>query len=68
MDKLKPCPFCGGVAEVRDCGRIIKKKYREFYTIRCSVCMGTVPRYLPTVAEAIEVWNRRAEDERNNRS
>lgn len=62
MPELKPCPFCGGEAEIRDCGRIIKKQRRPFYTIRCSACMGTVPKYSSTILQAVEAWNRRAED------
>lgn len=38
MDKLKPCPFCGGKAHIKSFVDI----YGEHYTVGCSdsECMG----------------------------
>jgi len=55
METLKPCPFCGGKAEVR--------LFWGNYVISCKGCPGgTFPRKGMTKEEAIEVWNRRADN------
>lgn len=62
MYELKPCPFCGSKAKEPyyydpfdgyqgDCGR---------YIIGCSKCSAEL--ITRTKDEAIEEWNRRAED------
>lgn len=80
MDKLKPCPFCGGEAELRD-GFIYLDETRLVVCKKCHV--RTVPvlinhpsftangldestRYTAeqAAAKAAEAWNRRADDER----
>jgi Lar family restriction alleviation protein len=49
MNKLKPCPFCGG------------KDIRFFKSwLRCEKC-GCETDFYSTVAEAIEAWNTRVE-------
>ena len=82
-DKLKPCPFCGGEAEIKiwkrskliDCSgfstdpRYSKtKKLATKYLIRCAnkKCNACRPltRYFYTKKKAIEVWNRRADNDR----
>ena len=55
-DKLKPCPFCGGKADLHwhwsDC----------WGTICLSCCIeGPIPKQ-DTEAEAITAWNQRATD------
>ena len=69
MVELKPCPFCGGKAELRT-----YQAYREgkSWTVRCKkMCVVTCGhrdekgRWRPTLKkEAIEIWNRRAENDR----
>ena len=54
MRELKPCPFCGGEAEIEmdDC-------WYWNYHVFCQECkIGT--DYYDTADEAIEAWNRRA--------
>lgn len=56
--KLKPCPFCGGVAVQRF------SIWGESYAYGCCTtgCMGNVHNYtsgFKTDKEAIEAWNRR---------
>lgn len=57
MAELKPCPFCGGEAEVFD-------DY-DNWGVRCKKygCIGHdfEPQYIDD-DYAIEAWNRRAED------
>lgn len=66
MEELKPCPFCGGKAILRKYtdGRI------SSFTVRCeNMCVVTCSRrdakvrWRPTLKrEAVETWNRRAND------
>lgn len=53
-NKLKPCPFCGGEAELDNCGK---------YQVWCNHC-GTIQmgQFFNTPEEAIEAWNRRPTD------
>ena len=60
MDELKPCPFCGGKAYL---DLYILPKYE--YVIRCNVCSLEFGLYLGrNKEEAIEAWNRRADNGR----
>lgn len=56
MDNLKPCPFCGGEAEVNHYNHVIE----WMYEVRCPYCGcgtdGNKAEY-----GAIEAWNRRVE-------
>ena len=64
MDELKPCPFCGGTAEVinlvENFKRIIGVEYRG-----CGADIVTFPdSYKPepvevTIRDAVARWNRR---------
>lgn len=56
MAELKPCPFCGG--EVKIC---FDFRY-EVYEVNCCRCNGTYTHWHGVVDEAIEAWNRRAND------
>lgn len=66
-DKLKPCPFCGGKAVIGQ----TKKSLKAQYSVSCinSQCIANrlgnpfVMHYLSTT-EAIEAWNRRADNDR----
>ena len=55
MPELKPCPFCGGkeLSVISVLG--------EDYYVECSSCTTCGPSG-ETYEEAIEAWNRRAED------
>ena len=52
MTELKPCPFCGGEAELN--------LLLGNYCVTCKSCMGAIfPAAGMTEEEAIELWNRR---------
>lgn len=65
QDKLKPCPFCGGKAELVMCDN------GEIPQIRCSSCLALMGWHcgctsalkgqlnFDTKEEAITAWNRR---------
>lgn len=50
--KLKPCPFCGGKAEM------LNYSEKE-WLVCCPICSGMVEKWRETEIEAIEQWNRR---------
>ena len=60
MDKMKPCPFCGGKAIIHDF-----KPFREkrLWYISCHDCEIEQINYL-SEQEAIEAWNRRVSNDR----
>ena len=54
-EKLKPCPFCGNEAEMLN--------YSENeWLVHCPSCSGMVERWREPDVEAIDQWNRRAND------
>lgn len=56
--ELKPCPFCGGKADLS--WYMLPK---EECVISCFACSLRFGRYLGlNKKEAIEAWNRRADD------
>ena len=58
-EKLKPCPFCGGKAEVSYQDDVFFR--RRLYSVKCgeySDCMGSMG-WCNTEEEAVELWNRR---------
>lgn len=55
MIELKPCPFCGGVA-------FLQEGMMEDYRVECFYCFAHT-FYEDSEEEAIEAWNRRADDE-----
>ena len=59
--KLKRCPFCGGVAELKIDKHIPKG---NDYTPRClnPSCPGRLTKKWTDIEIAIEAWNRRVED------
>ena len=79
MAELKPCPFCGGKAETHNqplytemgvCVRCTKCNARSrfiLYECKFQFYHGEENVYITkerATNQAIEVWNRRAEDER----
>ena len=69
MNELKPCPFCGGEAEVI---RSTRSMCYEEYRVGCGKCGAMVKNfsnplwkvsYFDTEAEAIEAWNRRVSEQ-----
>lgn len=62
-EELKPCPFCGGEAEIisgsefRD---FVSEPIDELFFVKCSKCY--VPTALfPSPQEARKAWNRRVD-------
>lgn len=56
---LKPCPFCGGAAEIVDHGRITNRQRLPFFRIRCQECGVHRSKYSTTVSGARKAWNER---------
>ncbi len=77
---LKPCPFCGGIAEYRE-----RRVYLDHaWTVECGHCHAKTEMYMvdhpvhtsngldestryteeQALAKAADAWNRRASDER----
>lgn len=54
--KLKPCPFCGGEANIAE----LIGAMDLYPTVQCSVCNSNSGLCM-TVKDAIETWNRRGE-------
>ena len=61
MNKLKPCPFCGGEAKIKVMSyRTRTSKY--FPSCVDRHCLGrNTSKYYPTPIMAVNEWNRRAE-------
>lgn len=57
MSELKPCPFCGGEAEMLTAESM---HGGNLYGVMCDYCAGRADVY-DTEAEAIAAWNSRAE-------
>ena len=61
IEKLKPCPFCGGEAYIESLN-----DHRTGYAVHfatCLVCGCEMPRIARTKQKAAEVWNRRTEND-----
>lgn len=54
MNELKPCPFCRGKAKLQS--------YYKDHCVYCTKCNASTMKWFPTEIEAIEAWNRRADD------
>ena len=69
-DELKPCPFCGGKAELYESEAYNLKTETKEKNIRwfvmCEQCTALTCGALR--GKAIEEWNRRASDGRKERS
>lgn len=55
MTELKPCPFCGGEAE------ILVSDIADRAVIYCRGCDAQI-QIKPNKQEAIEAWNKRADE------
>ena len=66
IPNMKPCPFCGGTAEIRS--RFIKGvANRKHYWLECGQChiqQNHVDGYR-TIDKAVKIWNRRTSDDSN---
>ena len=61
MTELKPCPFCGGYAELRE----VYEGRTETYAIHCCCCNIHVTKFVWCARDkedVIEEWNRRANE------
>lgn len=56
MAELKPCPFCGGKAEMLNYSP-------SEWLVYCPACQGMVEQWRKTEQEAVEQWNRRADND-----
>ena len=69
MSDLKPCPFCGGEAEIRTTYRELETHDVPIYSyVRCTKCFAQTYEFpykntdrtgTKPVDSAIEAWNRR---------
>ncbi len=62
MNELKPCPFCGGEALMRERyinGIANTKHYRR----ECRHCKATFAHWYRSMKKADEAWNRRVQPE-----
>ena len=60
MSELKPCPFCGGEALLREryvAGIANRKHYRR----ECRHCKATFADWYRSIKKADEAWNRRTD-------
>lgn len=57
MNELKPCPFCGGRAEMR----ALKMGFYggKIYWVHCISCCAEINNPKPVEEDAIKDWNRR---------
>ena len=61
---LKPCPFCGSIAEM--CSRLVLFYCEGWaFQAKCTCCGASIPE-LWSREEEVKAWNRRAESEDNN--
>lgn len=59
MDELKPCPFCGGEAEIYEYDPDGLCDYHEPYTVQCKSECCFLGRDFATREDAAKAWNRR---------
>lgn len=73
MEKLKPCPFCGGIVEISQAGEALDTFWYYIHHWKepnqCRIFMESelCNKYFPDEARAmkrnlIEAWNRRAKE------
>ncbi len=60
-EKLKPCPFCGGEADILSYDSIrLDSWLYHVYRAECQNCHTTQPS-VTSFIEAVRIWNRRQE-------
>ena len=65
MTELKPCPFCGGEAEIQEEHRWITGVNKGFHWkyVSCRKCNNRTAGYeWDEEKEMVKAWNRRAND------
>ena len=61
-EKLKPCPFCGGEAEMQ-ITILYNLKANSLHFIHCGKCWSSTFQYFSKKEEAIKAWNTRVGEE-----
>ena len=59
MTDLRPCPFCGGEAELLT---HIFTLMPNSYGVKCRVCEAETRQFYQSAEEARDAWNRRNND------
>lgn len=63
MEELKPCPFCGGKAEIKSGVKIVGDAEKDIWYVVCGnpecVIYDGYTRDRYSVKQAIEIWNKR---------
>jgi Lar family restriction alleviation protein len=64
MTELKPCPFCGGIAQVMHYKNAFGKEYSY---VECTVCKCESANFMIAAYHcsddlAVEAWNKRVSD------
>ena len=66
-EELKPCPFCGGEAEMQEIEVCDMSEYGESpligYVVSCSNCCISFDGYFSSKEAAAEQWNNRSTEE-----
>lgn len=60
MDELKPCPFCGGEAEIYEYDPCGQCDFHEPYTVQCKAECCFLGKDFANREDAAKAWNRRA--------
>ena len=71
MSELKPCPFCGASAILREERESDGHESFSYYVVRCTGCKAHTNAFITggfygeqhTEQDAIAAWNRRTDDE-----
>jgi Lar family restriction alleviation protein len=59
MEKWKSCPFCGGIPEIMNVGKVTCR----LIVVKCTRCGASTKTFKDSRQDyAIEAWNRRVND------